>query len=67
MRKSEYKILSFSTTMRNPQRIAEFLKALLPFENQTLTHEIIMQIVAHLIQNKPVSYTHLTLPTTERV
>lgn len=23
MRKSEYKILSFSTTMRNPQRIAE--------------------------------------------
>lgn len=25
MRKSEYKILSFSTTMRNPQRIAEFL------------------------------------------
>lgn len=52
MRKSEYKILSFSTTMRNPQRIAEFLKALLPFENQTLTHEIIMQVVAHLIQNK---------------
>lgn len=52
MRKSEYKILSFSTTMRNPQRIAEFLKALLPFENQTLTHEIIMKVVAHLIQNK---------------
>ena len=52
MRKSEYKILSFSTTMRNPQRIVEFLKALLPFENQTLSHEIIMQVVAHLIANK---------------
>lgn len=52
MRKSEYKILSFSTTMRNPQRIAEFLKALLPFENQKLTHEVIMQVVAHLITNK---------------
>ncbi|MGX2972452.1 AlwI family type II restriction endonuclease [Helicobacter sp. T3_23-1059] len=52
MRKREYKILSFSTTMRNPQRIAEFLKALLPFKNQTLTHEIIMQIVTDLITNK---------------
>lgn len=52
MPKLEYKILSFSTTMRNPQRIANFLKALLPFENQNLTHEIIMQIVATLIQNR---------------
>ncbi len=51
-RKAEYKILSFSTTMRNPQRIVDFLKALLPFENRILTHEIIMQIVASLIQNK---------------
>lgn len=52
MRKSEYKILSFSTTIRNPQRIAEFLKALLPFEDRILTHEIIMQVVAYLIENK---------------
>lgn len=51
-RQAEYKILSFSTTMRNPQRIAEFLKALLPFENHILTHEIIMQIVAYLVENK---------------
>lgn len=51
-RKPEYKILSFSTTMRNPQRIAEFLKALLPFENRVLTHEIIMKIVEYLIANK---------------
>ncbi|EGJ6309172.1 AlwI family type II restriction endonuclease [Campylobacter upsaliensis] len=48
----KYKILSFSTTMRNPQRIADFLKALLPFENHTLTHEIIMQIIFYLIKHK---------------
>lgn len=51
-RKTEYKILSFSTTMRNPERIANFLKALLPFENRILSHEIIMQIIAYLIAHK---------------
>lgn len=51
-RKAEYKILSFSTTMRNPERIANFLKALLPFERRILTHEIIMQIIVSLIKNK---------------
>lgn len=52
MSKTSYKILSFSTTMRNPQRIVNFLKALLPFENRILTHEIIMEIVSILISNK---------------
>ena len=51
-RQAFYKPLSFSTTMRNPQRIAEFLKVLLPFENRILTHEIIIQIVASLISQK---------------
>ncbi|WP_276891708.1 AlwI family type II restriction endonuclease [Helicobacter japonicus] len=51
-KKAKYKILSFSTTMRNPQRIADFLKALLPFENYLLTHEIIMQVIARLIKYK---------------
>lgn len=51
-RKAEYKILSFSTTMRNPERIANFLKALLPFERKILTHEMIMQIISSLIKNK---------------
>lgn len=51
-RSTSYKILSFSTTMRNPQRIVDFLKALLPFENRILTHEIIMDIVSILISNK---------------
>lgn len=48
----EYKILSFSTTMRNPQRIVEFLKVLLPYENHTLSNEVIMQIIAGVIKNK---------------
>lgn len=52
IRKAEYKILSFSTTMRNPQRIAEFLKILLPYENHKLTHELIMKIIADVIRNK---------------
>lgn len=51
-RKAQYKILSFSTTMRNPQRIADFLKVLLPYEERILTHEIIMEIIASWIQNK---------------
>lgn len=38
--------------MRNPERIADFLRILLPYENHTLTHDIIMRIVASLIQNK---------------
>lgn len=54
----KYKILSFSTTMRNPQRIADFLKALLPFENHTLTHEIIMQIIFYLIKHKTYTPTY---------
>ena len=52
IRKAEYKILSFSTTMRSPERIANFLKVLLPFENRILSHEIIMQVIANLIENK---------------
>lgn len=36
-REKEYKPLSFSTTMRNPARIADFLNCILPFEGQILT------------------------------
>ena len=51
-RNSEYKPLSFSTTMRNPARIADFLKCILPYEGQTLTNEIIMNVAATLIKKK---------------
>lgn len=51
-RKPEHKPLSFSTTMRNPNRIAGYLSCLLPYEGQILTHEIIMKVIASSIRNK---------------
>ena len=49
---SKAKPLSFSTTMRNPDRIALFLNQILPFENHTLTDDVIMDIVRNIIKNK---------------
>lgn len=51
-RQKEYKPLSFSTTMRNPARIAEFLNCILPYEGQILTSDIIHEVVANLITAK---------------
>ncbi|AII14106.1 type II restriction endonuclease, AlwI family [Campylobacter iguaniorum] len=51
-RKFEQKILSFSTTIRNPKRIPNFLKILSIFENQILTNEIILKIVKNVINAK---------------
>lgn len=51
-RQKEYKPLSFSTTMRNPARIAAFLKCILPFEGQILTSAIIHEVAANLIAEK---------------
>ncbi|GHR91841.1 hypothetical protein VN0682_00620 [Helicobacter pylori] len=44
-KKPARKILSFSTTMRNPKRIGQFLAVLGKFENQILKSSTIMQIV----------------------
>ncbi len=51
-RKAQRKPLSFSTTMRNPNRIVTFLNCLLPFEGQILTHEVIMEIIRSAIREK---------------
>ena len=51
-RQKEYKPLSFSTTMRNPARIAAFLKCILPYEGQILTSDIIHEVAANLITEK---------------
>lgn len=51
-RKAERKPLSFSTTMRNPNRIVSFLNCLLPYENQILTHEVIMEVIRSAIREK---------------
>lgn len=51
-RKKEFKPLSFSTTMRNPARIADFLNCILPFEGQILTEQIIHEVAVKLISQK---------------
>lgn len=51
-RQKEYKPLSFSTTMRNPARIAAFLNCILPYEGQVLTSDIIHKVAANLIAAK---------------
>ena len=51
-RAKEYKPLSFSTTMRNPARIAAFLNCILPFEGQILTSAIIHEVAVNLITEK---------------
>ena len=51
-RKAEYKPLSFSTTMRNPERIASFLNCILPFEGNILNNDVIYEVAINLIQNK---------------
>ncbi len=51
-RKAERKPLSFSTTMRNPDRIAGFLDCLLPYENMILTSDVINKIIKKVLSNK---------------
>lgn len=51
-RKEENKPLSFSTTMRNPARIANFLQIISVYEGQILTNNVINEIVISLIQHK---------------
>lgn len=52
MAKSKNKPLSFSTTMRNPERIAGFLSQLVEFENEILTTDVIYKIISNVIKNK---------------
>lgn len=52
MSKAKIKPLSFSTTMRNPDRIAGFLNQIVEFENEILTTEVIYKIIHNVIKNK---------------
>lgn len=49
---SKYKPLSFSTTLRNPNRIAAFLKCLQDVENQILTNDVAIAVAKNLIRNR---------------
>lgn len=51
-RNAERKPLSFSTTMRNPDRIAGFLDCLLHYENMILTSDVINKIIKKVLANK---------------
>lgn len=51
-RQKEYKPLSFSTTMRNPARIADFINCILPYEGQILTEQVIHEVAVRLISQK---------------
>lgn len=52
MLNSKYKPLSFSTTIRNPERIPNFLRCILPFEGKTLTSSIIHEVIKNVIREK---------------
>lgn len=52
MAKAKYKPLSFSTTLRNPNRIGKFLEQILPYEGKILSSEIIYEIIHNVIKNK---------------
>lgn len=51
-RREERKPLSFSTTMRNPERIVSFISCLIPYENQILTSELIHKIIKNVIRKR---------------
>lgn len=52
MAESKAKPLSFSTTIRNPERIPDFLRCILPYEGKILTSEIIYEVVKSVIREK---------------
>ncbi|MCI9017090.1 MAG: AlwI family type II restriction endonuclease [Clostridia bacterium] len=51
-RKREYKPLLFTTTVRNPERIKDFIKVIANYNNKILTNEIIIKIVKDMIAGK---------------
>lgn len=55
-RENKAKPLSFSTTLRNPERIADFIKCIIPFEGMILTSDVINAVVRSVIRNK-IYYT----------
>ena len=47
-RRIELKPLSFSTTLRNPMRIVDFLEIIAPYEGKVLDNELILTLVKKL-------------------
>ena len=57
------KPISFNTTLRNPERIPQFVSILTPFEGQILNDEVALEIEAKIIINKIFEPTPATLGT----
>lgn len=65
MAESKAKPLSFSTTIRNPERIPNFLKCILPFEGKVLTSAVIHEIIKNVIREK--EYTPMYVKRTQNL
>lgn len=57
---SKAKPLSFSTTIRNPERIPNFLRCILPFEGKILTSEVIHEVVKNVLREKEYSTMYVS-------
>ena len=57
--KCKAKPLSFSTTIRNPERIPKFLKCIRPFEGMNLTSDVIHNIIKIVIKKKEYVPTYI--------
>lgn len=62
MATSKAKPLSFSTTIRNPERIPNFIRCILPYEGKILTSKIIHEVIKNVIREK--EYTPLYVSRT---
>ena len=63
LQKLRRKPISFNTTLRNPERIPEFLSILLPYEGKIANKETILKIFAVAIRFKLIEPTKGTLGT----
>ena len=60
MAESKAKPLSFSTTIRNPERIPNFLRCILPYEGQILTSDVIHEVIKNVIREKEYTPMYVT-------
>jgi len=52
MAQAQYKPLLFTTTLRNPERMKDFIKIISAYDGQVLTNDVIDNVVFDLISNK---------------
>ena len=67
MSQSKFKPLSFTTTMRNPERIKYFLNILKEFNNQILTNKLATKICGKLIKNGLYKPKHISPNLIEKI